>query len=178
MSDAHLDPVIDLSPATLIRACKGDVRKLPKFVVHDNDAWPWVNKVRPAKGVIHIRRSTFLAVVVPQVPVKPGLWVRVDAQEFSIDLKPHQLQGSDAPLAAPPDVKNHDTARRVAKADSVGRLPDEEDYGTEALERSERRQIDRDDLERLARDPSRGSVESAVLSGGDTEGGVAMGSDD
>lgn len=178
MTDAHVDPVMDLSPATLLRACQGDVRKLPKFVVHDNDAWPWHNKVRPAKGAIHMRRSTFYSVVTPQIPVRPGLWVRSDAQEFFIDLKPHQLQGPADAAALEPEAKNHDAARKLAKADSVGRLPDEADYGTEALERSERRKIDRDDLERLARDPERGSVTSSVLDGGDTEGGLAMGDHD
>jgi hypothetical protein len=94
MTDPNLDPVLDLSIATLAKACKGDVSKLPSFVVHDDEAWPWFNKVRPAKGKIHIRRSTFNRVVVGQVPVRPGIWLRVDAQEFFIDLQPHHLGGA------------------------------------------------------------------------------------
>jgi hypothetical protein len=165
MTDHNTDPVLDLSKETLLRACKGDIRKLPSFIVHDDDAWPWFNSVRPAKGKIHMRRSTFNRVVAPQVPVKPGLFVRADAQEFTIDLRVDQLEGSSDIASAAPDAKNHDTARRVAVADEAGRLPDEEDYGTQIVERSPGREVDRDDLERIARDPEKRGIGSAVFSG-------------
>lgn len=173
-----IDPIIDLTPATLAKACKGDVRKLPSFVVHDDEAWPWHAKIRPAKGKLHMRRSTFLRVVAPQVPVKPGLWVRADAQEFFIDLQPHHLQGSGDAAMLPPDVKNHEQARIVAKADSVGRMPDEDGYGTQAMERSKGGAVERGDLEQVARDPEKRGVSSTFLSRGDTERGVAASDND
>jgi hypothetical protein len=160
MSDPNLDPQLDLSIESLARACKGDVSKLPSFVVHDDAAWPWYNKVRPAKGKIHIRRSTFNRVVVGQVPVRAGLWIRTDAQEFFIDLQPHHLQGSTPAGEHKADAR---AARQVVKADAAGRLPDEDGYGTEIVERSERRKVERGDLERIAADPERGSVRSSVL---------------
>lgn len=167
MTDAHIDPKIDLSIDTLKSICRGDVRKLPSFIVHDDDAWPWFAKVRPAKGKIHLRRTTFNNVVVPQVPVRPGLWVRHDAQEFFIDLKPHHLEGPSSPIEG--EAKNHEAARKVTMADSAGRLPDEADYGADALERSESREVERRDLEEVAARDEKGSVGSTVLSGGDTE---------
>lgn len=175
MSDPNLDPKLDLSIATLSSICRGDVSRLPSFVVHDDDAWPWYANVRPAKGKIHIRRSTFLRVVAPQVPVRAGLWLRVDAQEFFIDLQPHHLQGSQPAGEHKADPR---AARAVAMADAAGRLPDEEDYGAEIVERSERRKVERGDLERVATDPERGSVRSSVLSRGGGRAGVAMGDDD
>lgn len=174
-----IDPALDLSPDTLLRACRGNPALLPSFVVHDDEAWPWFNKVRPAKGKLHLRRSTFLRVVVPQVPVKPGLWIRADAQEFHIDLSAHHLQGSSDPAAKGPEESNAPTARVVAKADEAGRLPDEEDYGTKIVERSPVRDEQREDIERLARDPEARGVGSSVFSGGlDTERDVAVGNDD
>lgn len=178
MTDRNVEPVLDLSQDTLLKACKGDVRKLPSFIVHNDEAWPWVTKVRPAKGKIHVRRTTFLNVIVPQVPVRPGLWVRADAQEFHIDLEPHHLSGS-SDAAAKPDTKNHDVARKLAVADEAGRLPDEEDYGEGIVERSSSREIDRDDLERIARDPERGTVRGSVFDGlHDTERDLAGGDND
>jgi hypothetical protein len=175
MTDQNLDPVLDLSIATLAKACRGDVSKLPSFVVHDDEAWPWFNKVRPAKGKIHIRRSSFNRVVVGQVPVRPGLWLRVDAQEFFIDLQPHHLGGATPAGEIKADAQ---AARQVVKADEAGRLPDEESYGAEIVERRAVRQVERGDLERVEADPERGSVRSSVLSRGGGGGSVAMGDDD
>ena len=158
MTDANLDPKLDLQISTLRQLCRGDVTRLPSFIVHDDEAWPWYNQVRPSKGDIHIRRSTFNRVVVGKVPLQPGLWVRQDAQQFFID--------------------NHQAARGVAMADEAGRLPDEADYGAKAMERSEGREIDRGDLERIARDPERGSVRSTAISPGDTERALAEGDND
>jgi len=179
MTDSNLDPVLDLSPATLLAACKGDVSKLPSFVVHDDEAWPWFNTVRPAKGKLHMRRTTFNRVVAPQVPVKPGLWIRHDAQEFFIDLDTHHLQGSSDAALKDPGAKNHDTARKVAVADEAGRLPDEEGYGTASVGRSSRGPVDPEDLERIARDPERRAVRSSAFDGlRDTERDVAAGDND
>jgi hypothetical protein len=166
--DPNLDPQLDLSIPTLLKACKGDPSKLPSFVVHNDEAWPWINKVRPAKGKIHIRRSTFLRVVKGQVPLRAGLWIRPDAQEFFIDLEPHHLQGSERQGGS-----NADVARLVAGADEAGRLPDEADHGTPIPSKAHSGKVDRGDLERVARDPSRRGVRSAVLSGRDTERPVA-----
>lgn len=156
------DAVLDLSRATLIKACKGDVTRLPSFIVYDEDQWPWFNQVRPAKGKLHIRRSTFLRVVAPQVPVREGLWTGPHTQEFFIDLKAHQLGGS---TDAKPANKNHELARKIAVADEAGRLPDEADYGTPVVERSSVRQEQLRDLADIeARGEKRG-VSSAVFAG-------------
>ena len=93
MTDANLDPKLDLQISTLRQLCRGDVTRLPSFIVHDDEAWPWYNQVRPSKGDIHIRRSTFNRVVVGKVPLQPGLWVRQDAQQFFIARSP----GPDGP---------------------------------------------------------------------------------
>lgn len=170
--------LMDLSKETLLAACKGDVRKLPSFIVHDDQAWPWPDNVRPAKGKIHIRRTTFNNTVARQVPVKPGLWVRPDAQEFFIDLRPDQLGGTSDVGLLQPDAGNADTARTVALADEGGRLPGDEGYGAPVVERSKGGKVEPDDLERVARDPDKRGVQSSVFSGvRDTEP-VAMGDDD
>lgn len=159
-----IDAELNLDPKSLAAACKGNTKLLPSFIVHDDDAWPWYNKIRPAKGKLHIRRSTFLRVVTPQVPVKPGLWLRADAQEFFIDLQPHHLQGGADQQV---EGSNAGVARIVAKADSAGRLPDEADYNARDVERSESRKVERRDLEEVASRDEKGSVRSAVLSGSD-----------
>lgn len=175
MTDRNVEPVIDLSKETLLKACQGDVRKLPKFMVHDNSAWPWMTKIRPAKGAIHMRRSTFNNVVAPQIPVKEGLWKGPTVQEFTIDLTAEQLGGSEKQGEA----TNHEAARALAAADEAGRLPDEADYGAEIVERPKSRPVDPDDLERIAADPERRGVSSGVFSGvGDTERDLAVGNDD
>lgn len=173
MTDPMIDPQLDLSIATLRRLCQGDPKRLPSFVVHDDTAWPWHASVRPAKGKIHLRRTTFNRVVATQVPVRPGLWIRPDAQEFFIALTVADLQGSSDPAAQDPSARNHSAARGVAKADEAGRLPDEADYGTPVVERPDGGGVDRDDLARIARDPEKRGVASSVLLGGDTEGTVA-----
>jgi len=122
---------IDLSRKTLLAACKGNVAMLPRFVVVDNDAWPWPESVRlDSQGRIHIRRTTFLRVTqAEQLPVKPGLWIRADSQEFFIDLKPEHIDGgADAQRMVSGDVKTKAT-RPVVRQDESGRSPGDEGYG-------------------------------------------------
>lgn len=174
----YLNETLDLSKETLMRLCKGDPRRLPSFRVYDNAAWPY--PAMPAKGVIHIRRSSFQAIVMQnQIPVRAGLWVSGQAQDFTIDLKAHHLQGSEDPAAPVVKADQHQAARDVAQVDAAGRRKHEVDYGTAVVESRPSQQIDPDDLERIARNPERGSVRSATVDGGgDTEGSLAMGPDD
>lgn len=126
MTDPLIDPALDLSIQTLMKACKGNVKMLPSFVVHDDAVWPVAKRVQlDKKNRIHLRRSTFYRCVSSQVPVRPGLWLRSDAQEYFIDLKPHHLQGSE-------DMKpesGHEHSREIVKADKQGRTELDEDYG-------------------------------------------------
>ncbi len=88
-----MEAEINLSPASLRRLCRGNAKNLPRLCVHNNDVWP-AGVVQPdAKGRIHMRRLTFENVVAPQVPTRPGLWLRPDMQEFHIDLRDDQLDG-------------------------------------------------------------------------------------
>lgn len=177
--DAHIDPVMDLSRETLLKACKGDPSKLPAFIVHDDDAWPWFNQVRPAKGNLHIRRSTFNRVVAPQVPVVAGMFTGPSTQLFTIALKAEHLQGSSDEVLRQPGGKNHEAARMIAVADQAGRLPDEEDYRAPDMGRPKSGKIDPDDLERVAADGGRGSVRSTAFDGlHDTERNLSVGNDD
>lgn len=117
--------LIDLSIPTLMAACKGNVKALPSFMVHDNKVWTQRGAQLDNKNRIHMRRSTFLNVVVPQVPVRAGIWHGLDVQEFHIDLQPHHLQGS-ADMDAP---KGHQHSRVITLTDAAGRNPGDEDYG-------------------------------------------------
>lgn len=157
-----IDPDLDLSPATLARQCKGNTKLLPRFVVHDDVAWPWHSKVRlDKKNRIHMRRTTFNRVVPKQVPVKAGLWIRADAQEYFIDLQPHHLQGG---ADQQKEQAGHLHSRAMVKADEAGRLPDEHDY-KEPIAATERQQIDRGDLAKLEASGKRRGVRSTALLG-------------
>jgi len=123
-------PNIDLSKETILRLCKGNVKLLPRFVVVDDVAWPWPDHVRVDNlGRLHIRKTTFLRTVATELPVKPGLWIRGDSQEYSIDLQPHQLEGGadQQKEVGRRDVLN--IARPIAKQDAFGRYPGGKDYG-------------------------------------------------
>ena len=117
--------IVDLSIPTLMAACKGNVNALPTFMVHDNDVWPTERVQLDTKNRIHLRRAVFLRSVVPQVPVKAGIWHRIDVQEFRIDLKPHHLQGSDG-MDKP---KGYRHSQAITLADEAGRVPGDEGYG-------------------------------------------------
>lgn len=155
------DPDLDLSIPTLMRACKGNVAMLPSFMVHDDAVWPRAGVVRTdSKGRIHMRRSTFIRAVVGELPIRPGLWHRIDMQEFHIDLKPHHLQGS-----ADQDGGNkRSAARSVAKADWAGRVNGDEGYGHDPHRDHRKQDIARDVAEAKARGSSR-SIGSTVLGG-------------
>lgn len=162
-----IDPDLDLSIPSLMAACKGNVAMLPSFMVHDDEVWPRSGVVRTDnKGRVHMRRSTFLRTVAGQIPIREGIWHRIDVQEFHIDLKPHHLQGS----ADQAGGSNRIAARAVAKIDGAGRAQGDDDYG-EAVRGDHRPQdIERDVAEAKARGWS-GSVGSTVLG----KGGVGDG---
>ena len=177
MTDRNINPEIDLSMESLRKVCKGDVSRLPKFVVHNNDAWPSNTKVAvDKKNRVHMRRAVFLRTVKRNLPVKPGLWIRPDAQEFTLDLSAHDLLGSEETKNT--EGLNQAAARQVAKADEVGRLPHEERYGEEALSKSERRNVSRDDLAEVAKRRQKLSLRRSWLMEGDTERDLAMEPDD
>jgi len=117
---------LDLSIEGLARACKGNVKNLPSFMVHDNDVWPDWRRIRvDNRNRIHLRRSAFEAVVAGKLPIRAGIWHRVDVQEFHLDRQPHHLQGSD--LAT--ESTKRAAARTVARADGSGRVAGDDGYG-------------------------------------------------
>jgi hypothetical protein len=122
MTDVNLD----LSIATLSAACKGNVKLLPSFMVHDNAAWPrWQTTMLDSKNRIHMRRTTFVNVVATALPMRPGLWHGIDVQEYHIDLQPHHLQGSEDMA----DRDGYKHSRAVVLADEAGRIPGDDGYG-------------------------------------------------
>ena len=126
MGDVMLDPNLDLSMPALMRACEGNIHKLPDFVVHDDETWPQYNRVMvDKKNRLHIRRSTFLHVVAGEMPVRAGIWIHDTAQLFHLQLEPHHIQGASD--AAP--VDSHEQSRRLVLMDEAGRTPEDEGYG-------------------------------------------------
>ena len=117
--------LLDLSIPTLMAACKGNVKALPSFMVHDNELWVTQAVQLDNKNRIHMRRAVFLRSVVQEVPVRAGLWHGPGVQEFHIDLQPHHLQGSGEMEGH----KGHQHSRVITRTDSAGRNPGDEDYG-------------------------------------------------
>jgi hypothetical protein len=116
---------LDLSIATLSKACKGNVKLLPSFMVHQDAAWPSYRRAQlDNRNRIHMRRSTFLQVVASALPVRAGLWHGLDVQEFHLDLQPHHLDGS-ADMA---DRQGYKHSRLITKTDAWGRNPWDPDY--------------------------------------------------
>jgi hypothetical protein len=120
--------VLDLSIPTLMKACKGNVKNLPSFMVHDDGLWFGDNVQLDNKNRIHLRRASFHRSVVGFVPLRAGIWHGLGVQEFHIDLQPHHLQGS-GDMAA---TKGHSHSRALTLTDAQGRNPGAEGYG-EAL---------------------------------------------
>jgi hypothetical protein len=156
-----IDPDLDLSVATLMAACKGNVAMLPSFMVHDDDVWPVSRIVRTdSKGRIHMRRSTFMRVVVGELPIRAGIWHRIDCQEFHLDLKPHHLQGS----ADQEGGSRRQAARDIARADRAGRVEGDDGYG-DAPPRDYRPQDIAADVAEAKAAGTSGSVRSNTLAG-------------
>lgn len=153
------DPDLDLSIPSLMRACQGNVAKLPSFMVHDDAVWPRAGAVRTdSKGRVHMRRSTFNNVVAGKLPIRAGLWHRIDVQEFHIDLQPHHLQGSIDQQGG----NRRTAARTVARADWAGRVPGDEDYGIAPSGDYGTQDVARDVAEAKVRGTSR-RIRSTVL---------------
>ena len=168
MTDKNIEPEIDLSIKSLAKACRGNVKNLPTFMVHDNNLWPKYRQILPdSLNRIHIRRSTFNNVVATALPVRAGLWLALGVQQFFIDLKPHHLGGSR-------DMIRDDNmlpAHVVAKTDDAGRSPEDFDYGNSVSEPTGQSvQHDTDAIQSKTGDKARG-VEITTLTHGDTEGG-------
>lgn len=155
-----IDPELDLSVASLMRACQGDVSKLPSFMVHDNDVWPGSATVRTdGKGRVHMRRSTFNRCVAGRLPLRVGIWHRIDMQEFHIALEPHHLQGG----ADTAGGNKRQAARQLILTDAQGRVQGDEGYGEDLAGLSRPSDVARDVFEAKAEGQSR-SVRSTVLS--------------
>lgn len=92
---------IDLSPALIRSIARGDPRNLPVFMVHDDAVWPWGRVQLDSLKRVHLRRHDFNTVVAPQIPTRPGLWLRDDLQQFHVDLAAHHLQGDGEKRPAP-----------------------------------------------------------------------------
>ncbi len=160
-----IDAALDLSIPTLMRACQGNVKKLPSFMVHDDNVWPRSNVVRTdSRGRIHMRRSAFMRTVHSELPIRPGLWHRIDLQEFHIDLKPHHLQGSTDNSGG----NQVSAARNVALVDSAGRAIGDDDYGN-TPRRDHRAEDIAADVRAAKEAGTSGSVRSSTLCGGSTE---------
>lgn len=159
------EPELDLSISSLMKACKGNVAMLPSFMVHDDHAWPKHKAVlTDSRGRVHLRRSTFNRVVSGQLPLREGVWHRVDVQEFHIDLKPHHLQGSEDQQGG----NNRLAARGIAKIDKHGRHQGQDEYG-EDLPRDNRQPDIARDVAEAKRAGSSRRIGSNVLGprGGD-----------
>jgi hypothetical protein len=165
-----IDPDLDLSIPSLMRACKGNVAMLPSFMVHDDHVWPRSGVVRTdSRGRIHMRRSTFLRTVAGKLPIREGIWHRMDCQEFHLDLKPHHLQGSEDQAGG----NRREAARGMVKADRFGRVQGDEGYGDDLSGDHRLQDVARDVAEAKARGTS-GSVGSTVLAGNGDAGKVGL----
>lgn len=155
-----MQPNLDLSMESLIKACKGNVKALPSFMVHDNAAWPWPDSVKlDGKNRIHMRRSTFLRTVSEDLPVRAGIWHGIDVQEFHLELEAHHLGGG----ADQQKYVGHKQSRALVMADKYGRPLGDLDHGDAALESNGVTQSELDDSRNEIDGPARG-VASTFLS--------------
>lgn len=157
---------LDLSISTLARACKGNVKLLPTFMVHSDSAWPSYRRAQlDSRNRIHMRRSTFLQVVSSNLPVRAGLWHGIDVQEFHLDLQPHHLDGS-ADMA---DREGYKHSRLITKTDAFGRNPWDFDYGATVSGPGAARKDPALVASKLATDGPLRGVRSSVFDVPDTE---------
>lgn len=156
ISDAELD----LSIETLSRACKGNVANLPSFMVHNNDVWPTGRVALDSQNRIHMRRASFLRTVSARLPVRAGIWHRVDVQEFHLDLQPHHLQGSENMGKR----EGHKHSRQIVLLDQWGRPQGDRDYGL-APSRDHGSEDIAADARRAKADGESRSIRSSVFDG-------------
>jgi len=107
-----------------------------------------------------MRRAAFEAVVMGQLPLRAGLWQRVDVQEFFIALEAHHLGGGSDQVGG----DRMGAARGVAMADKAGRLAGDQGYG-EALRGDHRKQDLARDVREAKEAGTSGSVGSNVFTG-------------
>lgn len=157
---------LDLSISTLARACRGNVKLLPTFMVHSDTGWPSYRRAQlDSRNRIHMRRSTFYQVVSSALPVRAGLWHGLDVQEFHLDLQPHHLDGS-ADMA---DRQGYKHSRLITLTDAYGRNPWDRDYGVDLSKPGSAGPIaDLAPGKLAARRKGRG-VRSTLFDGADTE---------
>jgi hypothetical protein len=160
-------PLIDLSIETLTRVTKGDVSKLPQFVVHRNRTWK-KNTVRlDKKNRIHMNVRTFVRQVKSQLPVRAGIWLGPNEQIFHLDLHTHHLQGGEETVNRDHNYKH---SRELAGADEYGRFEDDDGHG-ETIPGADANGVDQSDLDaaRAENRRSGGGVRRDWLGRGDTE---------
>lgn len=122
-------PILDLSIPTLMKTCRGRVELLPSFVVHSDSVWPDPRRTQlDTQNRIHLNRTAFARNVVGNLPVREGLWLRIDAQVWHLDLKPHHLQGG----ALMEPGKGHRHSRAFTLVDSAGRPITDGEHGIES----------------------------------------------
>jgi hypothetical protein len=165
--DENTVPLMDLSIETLTRVCKGDVSKLPQFVVHRNRHWKKNTARLDKKNRIHMNVRTFLRQVKSQLPVRPGIWLGPNEQMFRLDLQPHHLQGGEDTVNQEHTYKQ---SREIAGADEHGRFEDDPGFQTDLPEPNgaERPPVD---LGEPTADGQRRGVRSTALDPGDSEDG-------
>lgn len=104
-----MDVQIDLSTTAIRGLARGNPDNLPTFMVHDDAVWPWGKVQIDNKKRIHVRRSTLNNTIAPALPMRPGLWMGVDVQQFHIDLSAAQLDGDGSK-----DRLGQDSYREIA----------------------------------------------------------------
>lgn len=158
---------LDLSITTLARVCRGNVKLLPSFMVHDDPVWPSYSRSQlDSRNRIHMRRSTFFQIVPRQLPIRAGIWHGMNVREYHIDLQPHHLQGS----ADMPGRDGYTHSRAITLTDRYGRNPWDPDYGIDPLRPGPARQDPELAQIKLATDGPLRGVRSTLFDGPDTEG--------
>lgn len=105
--------------------CKGDVARLPSFIVHDAGGWHG-EPMADSKGRIHLSDHQFLHGVAPYWPVKKIGRHAATSIEYRLDLEPHHLQGSDDKTGQV--AKDQAGVRKLAGQDEHGRRQSERPF--------------------------------------------------